>query len=198
LINGVGIGHHRETSRRSRGTPGEHGDVGSARAESRWSAEAIMSENTARLTVGRLLEVRADAGYRSPADVEAIFQAIGREVGKLPPNAPHVTVVDWRHCPLMSPEAAEHMLKKIAGLNTNTLRSAALASDSAPLAVLQFVRLIRDAKLPDRKLFTNAHELEGWLAEVLTLAEQARLRVFLAEGTAARGVAGKSLRSSAR
>jgi hypothetical protein len=157
-----------------------------------------MSKNTARLTVGRLLEVRADAGYRSASDVDAIFEAIGREVAKLPPNAPHVTVVDWRHCPLMSPEAAEHMLKKIAGINSNTLRSAALASDDAPLAVLQFVRLIRDAKLPDRKLFTNGDELKRWLAEVLTPGERARLAIFLAEGQSAPAVSANSLRPSVR
>ena len=141
-----------------------------------------MSKNTASLSVGRLLEVRADAGYRTPADVDAIFAAIGREVAKLPPDAHHVTVVDWRHCPLMSPEAAEHMLKKIAGVNSNTERSAALASDNAPVAVLQFVRLIRDANLPDRKLFVHSDELYTWLSEVLTTEERARLKAFLNEG----------------
>jgi hypothetical protein len=156
-----------------------------------------MSKNTASITVGRLLEVRADAGYRSAADVDAIFEAIGREVSKLPPNAPHVTVVDWRHCPLMAPEAAEHMLKKIAGINSNTLRSAALASETSPLAVLQFVRLIRDARLPDRKLFLHSDELYGWLAEVLTAEERRRLMAFLSEGQAA-PAGNSSIRPSAR
>lgn len=141
-----------------------------------------MPNNTASLTVGRLLEVRADAGYRTPADVDAIFEAIGRELAKLPPDAHHVTVVDWRHCPLMSPEAAEHMLTRIAGVNSNTERSAALASEDAPVAVLQFVRLIRDANLPDRKLFVRSNELYGWLSEVLTTEERARLWAFLTEG----------------
>lgn len=141
----------------------------------------MMSKNTASLTVGRLLEVRANAGYRTPADVDAIFAAIGREVAKLPPDARHVTVVDWRHCPLMAPEAAEHMLKKISGVNSNTERSAALASENAPMAVLQFVRLIRDANLPDRKLFVHSNELYDWLSEVLTPKERARLWTFLTE-----------------
>jgi len=140
-----------------------------------------MSQNTASLTVGRLLEVRASAGYRTAADVDAIFAAIGREVSKLPADVHHVTVVDWRHCPLMSPEAAEHMLKRIASVNSSTERSAALAREDAPLAVLQFVRLIRDANLPDRKLFTDASDLYHWLAEVLTPLERLRLKDFLAE-----------------
>jgi len=141
-----------------------------------------MAQNTASITVGRLLEVRANAGYRTPADVDAIFEAIGRELSKLPAEAHHVAVVDWRYCPLMSPEAAEHMAKKIASVNSSTARSAAFARDDAPLAVLQFVRLIRDANLPDRKLFVHGAELYAWLAEVLTLEERVRLRVFLAEG----------------
>jgi hypothetical protein len=155
-----------------------------------------MSKNTASITVGRLLEVRADAGYRTPADVDAIFEAIGREVKKLPPNEHHVTVVDWRRCPLMDPEAAEHMLKKIASVNANTRRSAALASDNSPVAVLQFVRLIRNANLPDRKLFLHSDSLYDWLAEVLTWNERVRLMNFLSEGQAA-PTDGKSLRSAA-
>ena len=140
-----------------------------------------MAKNTASLTVGRLLEVRANAGYRTPADVDAIFSAIEGEAAKLPPDAQHVTVVDWRRCPLMSPDAAAHMLKKIASVNSSTERSAALARDDAPIAVLQFVRLIRDANLPDRKLFVHPDELYTWLSQVLTAPEQARLKAFLSE-----------------
>lgn len=141
-----------------------------------------MGKNTASLSVGRLLEVRADAGYRTPADVDAIFTAIGAEAAKVPVGTRHVTVVDWRRCPLMSPDAAAHMLKKIASVNSHTERSAALASEDAPIAVLQFVRLIRDANLPDRKLFVRPQELRAWLSPVLTEPEQARLKAFLAEG----------------
>jgi hypothetical protein len=139
-----------------------------------------MPANTASLSVGRLLEVRADAGYRTADDVDAIFAAIEREVAKLPPDVQHVTVVDWRHCPLMAPAAAERMVQRIGGINASTLRSAALARDDAPIAVLQFVRLIRDANLPDRKLFVQSEALYSWLSEVLTVEEQAQLRAFLA------------------
>lgn len=153
-----------------------------------------MPENTASLTVGRLLEVRAACGYRTPADVDAVFAAIGRELGKLPSDAHHVTVVDWRHCPVMSPEAAEHMTRLIAGANANTLRSAALARHESPVAVLQFVRLIREANLPDRKLFLGKRALCAWLSEVLTAAESARLERFLAEGETQGGNALPNLR----
>lgn len=139
-----------------------------------------MAKNTAHLSVGRLLEVRAEAGYQTVADVDAIFTAIGHELAKLPSSAQqYITVVDWRCCPLMSPAAAEHMLKRIAGANALTLRSAALARDDTPTAVMQFVRLIREANLPDRKLFLNSEELQRWLAPVLTPPEQRQLRQFL-------------------
>lgn len=140
-----------------------------------------MSRNTASVSVGRLLEVRADAGYRTAADVADIFASIRRELGKLPPNAAHVAVVDWRRCPVMSPEAADAMLRHIAAINSTTKRSAALAAEHSPIAVLQFVRLIRDANLADRKLFLSSDELYSWLGDVLSADEQARLREFLDE-----------------
>jgi hypothetical protein len=91
-------------------------------------------------------------------------------------------VVDWRRCPLMSPAAATRIGQRIAASNSRTDRSAALASPDAPLAVLQFVRLIREAGNTNRKLFFNEAELESWLAEILTPPETKRLREFLREG----------------
>ena len=140
-----------------------------------------MPSNTARIQVGRLLEIRADAGYRTRADVDALFDKMEREVGKLSPTQRHVTVVDWRRCPVMSPEAAEHIAARISATNTTTERSAALAKSDAPVAVLQFVRVIREAGLPDRKLFFEERELIAWLKEVLSEAEAHRLREFLNE-----------------
>jgi hypothetical protein len=138
--------------------------------------------NTARLSVGRLLEVRADAGYRSAGDVDALFDTIDRELATLPPDTPHVAVVDWRRCPLMSPEAAQRIAVRIAAVNARTERSAALATKDASVAVLQFLRVIREAGLPDRKLFFDQAELIDWLREVLSPTETQRLRAFLSEG----------------
>jgi hypothetical protein len=126
-----------------------------------------------------LLEVRIAAGYRSVGDVSALFQQVGREVAKLPPGTKHVTVVDWRHCPLMAPEAAEFLISQMVAVNPATERSAAIARQDAPLAVLQFLRLIRDAGSPHRRLFFSEDELCDWLAEVLSPAESARLHAFL-------------------
>jgi hypothetical protein len=141
-----------------------------------------MAANTARVRVGRLLEIRTDAGHRSAADVDALFDEIHRELSRLPATQKHVTVVDWRHCPLMSPEAAARITHHISMVNARTERSAALARDDAPTAVLQFVRVIREAGLPDRKLFFDEQDLAAWLGEVLTPAERERLRAFLRDG----------------
>jgi hypothetical protein len=137
--------------------------------------------NTATVTVGRMLEVRADAGYRTREDVDLLFDAIERELAKFPAGIKHVTVVDWRHCPVMAPDAAERIARRIAALNSHTERSAALASRDAPVAVLQFLRVIKEARLDDRKLFFDEAELVHWLGEILSPAEKIRLRVFLQE-----------------
>jgi hypothetical protein len=140
-----------------------------------------MSANTARIQVGRLLEVRVAAGYRSVGDVAAVFQQVGQEVAKLPPGTKHVTVVDWRHCPVMAPEAADFLTARMVGVNPATERSAAIARQDAPVGILQFLRVIRDAGFADRRLFFSEDELCSWLADVLSPAESARLRAFLSE-----------------
>jgi hypothetical protein len=142
-----------------------------------------MPTNTAAIRVGRLLEIRADAGYRTPSDVDELFELVGAEAAKRPSASQCVVVVDWRCCPVMSPAAAERMTERIVLNNSRTERSAALASKTAPVAVLQFVRLIRTTHLVDRKLFYVADELVRWLGEILTPFETHRLRDFLGEST---------------
>jgi hypothetical protein len=146
--------------------------------------KSLMAANTAKVRVGRLLEIRAAAGYRTVQDVDQLFEAIGEQLRKLSGPVRHVTVVDWRCCPLMSPEAAQHIASRIGETNGSTERSAALAASDAPVAVLQFVRVIREAKLDDRKLFFEEQPLLDWLHDCLTSAEFARLKDFLAEGRA--------------
>lgn len=135
--------------------------------------------NTAKVNVGRLLEVRVAAGFRTAADVDAHFANIDRQLATIRPGQQHVTVADWRACPVMSPEAAQRLAHHIARTNARTERSAALAVQTAPVTVLQFMRVIREAGLPDRKLFSDEEELIGWLGEVLTREERQRLREFL-------------------
>lgn len=127
------------------------------------------------------MEVRAVLPYRTPADVDAMFDAIGAELGKLPSSLRVVTVADWRYCPLMSAEASERARQRMAGNNPRTERSSALVSRDSEVAVLQFLRLIRESGHPDRRLFFDPQELVTWLGEILSRAEVARLQQFLAE-----------------
>jgi hypothetical protein len=143
-----------------------------------------MLTNTAAIRVGRLLEIRADAGYKVSADVDRLFDDIEQQVRRVPQSRQVVTVVDWRRCPVMSAEAAQRVVQRILIMNPRIERSAALAVRDTPTAVLQFVRLIREARKPDRKMFFSAPLLIDWLSETLTLAESTRLRTFIAENDA--------------
>lgn len=140
-----------------------------------------MPVNTARIVVGRLLEIRAAAGYRTIGEVQALFEQIGQAIANLPLESKHVTVVDWRYCPVMAPEAADFLAAQMLSTNPGTERSAALARTDSPVAVLQFVRMIRDAGFADRRLLFDEVELCSWLGEVLVPAEAERLRAFLRE-----------------
>jgi hypothetical protein len=136
--------------------------------------------NYCRVHVGRLVEVRAEAGYRSVAEVDAIFAEIGQQIAKVSESEKLVFVVDWRRCPLMSREAAERMLPAITSTNPRAVRSATIASKQSPTAVMQFLRLVRESKHPDRRLFYDVTEVERWLGEILTPPEAGRLHDFLA------------------
>jgi hypothetical protein len=141
-------------------------------------------ENTAVIRVGRVLEIRANAGYKTVAQVDLLFDQIARCLATLPPNECHVAAVDWRNCPIMSPEAAQRMAQRIASVNGRVLRSGALARQDAHVSVLQFLRVLRDAGSADRKLFFEEAEMIAWLSEVLTPQETAQLKSFLGEQSA--------------
>jgi hypothetical protein len=140
-----------------------------------------VSGNTIALVVGRLLEVRLEAGFRSVQDVEAWRRSLQREVGKVPMSTRIVTVADWRSCPVMQEEAAALFLDGLRKHNPRAQCSAALASQKSPIAMLQFLRLIRDSNNPDRKLFYEQEPMIEWLKPVLSAEELVRLKAFLAE-----------------
>lgn len=136
--------------------------------------------NTAAIRVGRLLEIRA-LSYKSVAEVAALFKTIGGELARVPSSSPIVTVTDWRYCPVMASDAAEFALAGMTKNNARVLRSGALASRDSPIAVLQFLRLVRESRHDSRRLFFDEGELVSWLGEVLTDAEKVRLVEFLNE-----------------
>jgi hypothetical protein len=96
-------------------------------------------------------------------------------------------------------EAAQRVSQRITANNLRTERSAALVDSDAPIAVLQFLRVIRESNFPDRKLFFKQIELVQYLTDLLTFAELARLQAFLAEGPAtavSSQIAGATIHSS--
>jgi len=143
--------------------------------------------NTAEIHVGRLLEIRVASGYRSVADVDALFAAIAAAIqGQT--YKQFVLVADWRGCMLMSSDAAQRALERMTGNNHFIERSAVLSSPRSPTAVLQFLRVVRQSNHAKRRLFQDTASLVQWLAEVLNPAELARLGSFLAPARALRSM----------
>ena len=66
-------------------------------------------------------------------------------------------------------------------LNPRLLRSASLINESAVLG-LQAERAMEVAGHDNRQAFRDPLAMEEWLGEVLSEAEQNRLRLFLLEG----------------
>jgi hypothetical protein len=138
--------------------------------------------NTYGIVIGRLLEVRISESMRTRADVDGWFDGVRAALTHLPPGKRQVVVADWRACSLMSDEAAERALFRLKQANSNMDRSAALATATSPIAVLQFLRLCRSSDATgNRRLFTDPQELSEWLGDVLTGAERERLQTFLAD-----------------
>jgi hypothetical protein len=119
--------------------------------------------------------------YRSVEEVAELFKTIGTEIAKLPRSSQIVTVTDWRFCPVMSEEAAKFALEGMTRNNPRVLRSGALGARGSSIAVLQFLRLVRESKLESRRLFFDEAELKTWMGAVLTEPEKARLAEFLSE-----------------
>ncbi|HZU83851.1 MAG TPA: hypothetical protein VE987_13080 [Polyangiaceae bacterium] len=138
-----------------------------------------MGVNHAAIRVGRLIEVGVRVGYRTAADVDVVFDEIAREIAKHPVGQKFVTCADWRYCAVMNAQTCEQLRKRLTLVNARVERSVAVARPDSPTAVMQFMRLIREAQSPSRKVFFDPEEAIDWLAEVLTPAETARLRTFL-------------------
>ena len=60
------------------------------------------------------------------------------------------------------------------------LRSSNLVRADMPAALMQVMRLVSEARLPDRRVFTSPETQIQWLAEVTTPKELDRLKEFVA------------------
>jgi hypothetical protein len=145
-----------------------------------------LARNTCRRVVGRLLEIRLDAGYRSLADVDEMSVLIRGVLNVLPARERVIIAADWRHCTVMGKGIAERTVAMFAIANARALRSGILVMPDSPTTVMQLMRLASESQLADRRVFTSPDAHAAWLEEVTTPQEQARLRVFVArsdEGT---------------
>ena len=139
-----------------------------------------MIANTCEVRVGRLMEITVDAGYGSAADVDAMIAMIGARFASLPPAATAVIAADWRGVHLMAPETSERAHAMLTARNPRIERSAILVSSLSSIELLQFIRIVREGQHPSRRIFDGTRPMLGWLGEVLTAAEGARLATFLA------------------
>lgn len=129
--------------------------------------------------MGRLLEIRAEAGYRDRSEVDAIFKQIAEQSARIPSSQRMVIVTDWRLCNVMAAEAAEQLAAGIRSTNARVERSGALLPLNSSVAMLQFVRILRESTNTERRGFNSPPALIAWLSEVLTPEEIARLEVFI-------------------
>jgi hypothetical protein len=143
--------------------------------------------NSCRRVVGRLIEIRHDAGYQMQADMDALMARmklllVGRSV-----DTPVIVVADWRLCKqlVLATELADGILGVMNLANPCLLRSANLLRADMPTAFLQVMRLVSEAQLKVRRIFSSPNDLSEWLREITTAEEQARLALFLARGNLA-------------
>lgn len=139
-----------------------------------------MAANTCESVVGRLIEIAVDAGYPRPEDVDAMIAMIGARFASLRPDESAVIAADWRGVRLMGPETSARAHAMLTRVSPRLERSAILVSTHSSTEMLQFVRLVREAQHPSRRIFDTTRPMHAWLAEVLTPPEASRLATFLA------------------
>jgi len=138
-----------------------------------------VSSNTVVIRVGRLMEISVQEGFRSVEDVEKQRARITAALDAIPKNQLVVIAADWRQCQLMSQAAANAMGPMIGDFNARIERSAILGSPTSPVAVLQFLRVVRETKHPARRVFEERRAMLTYLSECLSAAELERLGQFL-------------------
>jgi hypothetical protein len=131
------------------------------------------------MRVGRLMEIRVDAGYQSVRDVERMIAMIQAIMGELPAGERFTVAADWRKVSMMSPETAVRARDMLTRTNPRVVRSAILTLPDRSLSNLQVLRLVREAELENRRHFTSPGQQWRWLAETLTPVERTRLAEFL-------------------
>lgn len=127
--------------------------------------------------VGRLVETR---GRGLVTDAELVpFRA--RMAGVMHGIAGRAVVcMDFRELSVTSPSVIELGAAMLRADNAKLERAGLMVGATGMVAV-QMARMLAEAANPQRQLFREPAALLAWLDEVLTPAERARLRLFVAE-----------------
>jgi hypothetical protein len=139
-------------------------------------------QNTCVRTVGRLVEIRLEQGFRSVGDVDDVIAAMDTLVAGVAPHERIITAADWRDCTVMGTGTADRAIAMLVRRNPQTLRSGCLIRPDSPTAVMQLLRVVSETHTAVRQVFTSPETMAAWLAEVTTPKEQARVLAFLARG----------------
>jgi len=138
-------------------------------------------DNSCRVTVGRLMEIRILAGFQSEADIDAQIARVRATMAGVPAGTSVVIAADWRRLPVMSERVALRAANLLTTTSDRIERSGILAMADSPTALMQFFRLVRESEHPSRRVVTSIPELESWLMPLLTAAETRRLVEFVHE-----------------
>lgn len=136
-----------------------------------------METYTVERRVGRLLEMRLLFGV-SQEHTQRFLARVGAVLSTS--REPLVLCVDLRDSRLFPPEISEQILSFMRTMNPYVERSALLVGGQSAMFGLQIERLVRGGAHPSRRTFRDPEAATRWLAQVLTPAEQERLRHFVA------------------
>jgi hypothetical protein len=132
-------------------------------------------------TVGRLCVAR----FVPPFDVTEADQ-LARDIrgilGRL--GRPAIFCNDTRRARVFPPDVSDRITAMLRSDNPRVERSAVVIGASSMFG-LQIERMFREAGNPGRRVFRSVATIVAWLDEVLTPAEGARMRSFLAEDAGA-------------
>jgi hypothetical protein len=128
-------------------------------------------------TIGRRLVTLRVVSPVDDQEAGDVFQGVRRAVGSLATQV--VICTDLTEARTFSPPIAARFTELMRADNPKVERSGFLLAQDAATFSLQLERMIRESKNPHRRTFTDAAELERWLAPLLTVEERSHLRSFL-------------------
>jgi hypothetical protein len=126
---------------------------------------------------GRLITFRVSSPVQD-ANAQLAATELRAAVASIPGRI--VVCTDLTDARVFAPGATTTFIQTMRADNAKLERSAILLGSKSATFLLQLERMVREANHPARRTFRDAEELAGWLALVLSAAEQKALHAFLA------------------